>query len=81
MKFEKEKEMIREGFFTTDEAIAELHTNRSTFLRAVVFLKIPNIKFPNDKHRYFRPEHVEQIRANIYKNKEVVTDSPQQLAA
>lgn len=76
----KEFEVTKEGFFTTIEAVAELKTNRSTFLRAVDALKIPNIKFPNDKNRYFRPEHVQAIRQKIYGGKEVI-DSPLDLAA
>ena len=64
--------MTKEGFFTIEEAIKTALTNRSTFLRAVAALGIPNIKIPNDKRRYYRPEHVEQIRAYIYKDKEVV---------
>lgn len=72
--------MSKDGLLDIDEAIKAALTNRSTFLRTVERLNIPNIKIPNDRKRYYRPEHVEQIRQHIYKNKEVI-QSPQLAAA
>jgi hypothetical protein len=70
---------MKDGLLEINEAITAAKTNRSTFLRAVVKLNIPNIKIPNDRKRYYRPEHVELIRQHIYKNKEVI--EPPQLPA
>jgi DNA-binding transcriptional regulator GbsR (MarR family) len=71
---------MKNGLLEINEAIKAAKTNRSTFLRAVVKLNIPNIKIPNDRKRYYRPEHVEQIRQHIYKDKEVI-ESPHLAAA
>jgi hypothetical protein len=73
--------MTKEGFLDTNEAVKAALTNISTFLRAVEKLHIDNIRFPNDRKRYYRPEDVERIRQEIYKNKVVITEPPKTKAA